>query len=68
MLWLGTPASCKSPLVPRLSGQAATEYVKATAAGTKGIELVQHIVEGNYVATLSVNELACLPHDSEVCA
>ena len=46
----------ESPLVPKLSGQAAMDYVKATAAGTRGIEVVQYIVEGDYVATLSVNE------------
>ncbi len=53
---IGPEFTVESPLVPKLSGQAAMEYVKATAAGTKGIEVVQHIVEGNYVATLSVNE------------
>ena len=32
------------------------EYVKAVAAGTKGIQVLQHIVEGDHVATLSENE------------
>ncbi len=46
----------ESPLTPKLSGEAAMEYVKAVAAGTKGIQVVQHIVEGDHVATLSENE------------
>ncbi len=46
----------ETPLTPKLSGQAAMDYVKATAAGTRSIEVVMHIVEGNYVATLSENE------------
>ncbi len=46
----------ESPLTPKLSGEAAIEYVKAVAAGTKAIQIVQHIVEGDYVATLSENE------------
>ncbi len=46
----------ESPLTPKLSGEAAMEYVKAVAAGTKGIQVLQHIVEGDHVATLSENE------------
>ena len=46
----------ESPLTPKLSGEAALEYVKAVAAGTKGIQVVQHIVEGDHVATLTENE------------
>ena len=46
----------ESPLIPKLSGQAAMDYVKAVAAGTTGIRVVQHIVEGDHVATLSENE------------
>lgn len=46
----------ESPLVPKLSGQAAMDYVKATAAETKSVRVVQHIVEGNHVATLTENE------------
>ncbi len=46
----------ESPLTPKLSGEAAMEYVKAVAAGTKGIQVVQHIVEGNYVGTFTENE------------
>ena len=46
----------ESPLVPKLSGQAAMDYVKVVAASTKGIQVVQHIVEGDQVATLTENE------------
>ncbi len=46
----------ESPLLPKLSGQAAMEYVKAVSASTTGIRVVQHIVEGDYVATLTENE------------
>ena len=46
----------QSPLTAKLSGHAALEYVKAVANGTKHIEIVQHIVEGDLVATLSENE------------
>ena len=46
----------ESPLTPKLSGRAAMEYVKAVAAGTNSIQVVQHIVEGDFVATLSENE------------
>ncbi len=47
----------ESPLTPKLGGAAAMEYVKAVAAGTKGIQIVQHIVEGDHVATLTENEI-----------
>ena len=46
----------ESPLTQKLSGPAAMEYVKAVAAGTTGIQVIQHIVEGDYVATLTENE------------
>ncbi len=46
----------ESPLTPKLSGDAAMDYVKAVAAGTKSIQVVQHIVEGDHVATLTENE------------
>ncbi len=46
----------ESPLITKLSGQAAMAYVKAVAASTTGIRVVQHIVEGDYVATLTENE------------
>lgn len=46
----------ESPLTPKLSGDAAREYVRAVSAGTKAVRIVQHIVEGDYVATLTENE------------
>ena len=46
----------ESPLTPKLSGDAAMQYVKAVAAGTTSIRIVQHIVEGDYVATVSENQ------------
>ena len=46
----------ETPMTPKVSGEAAMQYVKAVAAGTKAIQIVQHIVEGDYVATLSENE------------
>jgi hypothetical protein len=33
------------------------DYVKATSAGTTRIQVVQHIVEGDHVATMSENEM-----------
>lgn len=45
----------ESPLTPKLGGSAAMEYVKAVAAGTNRIQVVQHIVEDDHVATLSEN-------------
>ncbi len=46
----------ETPMTPKVSGEAAMQYVKAVAAGTKRIQVVQHIVEGDHVATLSENE------------
>jgi hypothetical protein len=46
----------ESPLIPKLSGEAAMEYVKAVAAGVNGIRIFQHIVEGNHVATFLEEE------------
>ena len=42
----------ESPLTSKLSGQAALEYLKVVAAGVKAIQIRQHIVEGDHVATL----------------
>ena len=42
----------QSPLIPKVSGRAAMEYLKAVAAGVKAIRVRQHIVEGDWVATL----------------
>lgn len=44
--------SVQSPLIPKVSGQAAMEYVKAVSAAVKAIHVRQHIVEGDWVATL----------------
>jgi hypothetical protein len=44
--------AAESPMSPRLSGQAAVEYLRGVAAGIKGIQIKQHIVEGDQVATL----------------
>ncbi|MBI3768518.1 MAG: hypothetical protein HY271_08480 [Deltaproteobacteria bacterium] len=46
----------ESPLIPKLSGQAAMEYLKAVAAGVNGIQIFQHIVEGDHVATFLEEE------------
>jgi hypothetical protein len=43
----------ESPLIPERRGRAAAlEYLKGVAAALKGIRVVQHIVEGDHVATL----------------
>ena len=42
----------ESPLTRPLRGQPALEYLKAVAAGVKTIVTRQHIVEGDFVATL----------------
>jgi hypothetical protein len=46
----------QSPLTPRVSGRAAMDYVRAVAANTHAIRVVQHIVEGDEVASLTENE------------
>lgn len=43
--------TAESPMTQKLSGQAAVEYLRAVAAGVKGIQIKQHIVEGDHVAT-----------------
>jgi hypothetical protein len=43
--------TAQSPMTPRLSGQAAVEYLRTVAAGMKRIQVRQHIVEGDHVAT-----------------
>ncbi len=53
---IGPDLTVESPLVPKLSGEAAMDYVKAVGANMKGIQVVQHIVEGDHVATLTENE------------
>lgn len=42
----------QSPLIPKLGGQAAMEYLKSVSAGARAIQVKQHIVEGDWVATL----------------
>jgi hypothetical protein len=42
----------QSPLTPKLSGRAALEYLKRVGAGVTAIHVRQHIVEGDWVATL----------------
>lgn len=46
----------ESPLMPKVSGQAARKYVKAVAAAVKSIQVRQHIVEGEHVATFLEEE------------
>jgi len=46
----------QSPLTQKLSGEPALAYVEAVAAGTSRVRIVQHIVEGEHVATLSEND------------
>jgi hypothetical protein len=46
----------ESPMIPKVSGRAAMEYMKAVAAGVKGIRVMQHIVEGEHVATFLEEE------------
>lgn len=43
--------TAQSPLTPKLSGPAAVEYLRTVAAGVKDIQIKQHIVEGDHVAT-----------------
>lgn len=44
--------TAESPLTPKLSGQAAVDYLRIVARGIKAIRIEQHIVEGHHVATL----------------
>jgi hypothetical protein len=49
----------QSPLIPELRGEeAARGYLKAVAAAVKGIRVIQHIVEGDHVATLFEEDTA----------
>ncbi|HVN87736.1 MAG TPA: hypothetical protein VMW17_23105 [Candidatus Binatia bacterium] len=43
-------------MIPKLAGKAAMEYVKAVAAAVRRIHIIQHIVEGDHVATLLEEE------------
>ena len=42
----------QTPLSPELSGAAAVEYLKRVAQALNGINIIQHIVEGDHIATL----------------
>jgi hypothetical protein len=47
----------QSPLIPERSGEAAArQYLQAVAAAVQGIRVIQHIVEGDQVATLFEEE------------
>ncbi len=42
----------ESPLTPKLSGEKAINFLKGLFPIIKGVEIKQHIVEGDYVATI----------------
>ena len=44
--------TAQSPLTPKLTGQAALEYLRVVARAVNAIRIEQHIVEGDHVATL----------------
>ena len=46
----------ESPLTPKRRGPAAIEYLRGVAAGMRAIRIEQHIVEGDWVATLFVED------------
>ena len=37
----------QSPLIPKLRGQAAMEYLQGVSAGVTAIRVKQHVVEGD---------------------
>jgi hypothetical protein len=45
-----------SPLTPKLSGQAAIDYLARVSGSVTAIHIKQHIVEGDWVATLLEEE------------
>jgi len=49
---LAAEFTAQSPLTPQVSGQAALDYLKGVAESVKAIHIKQHIVEGDWVATL----------------
>ena len=51
----------QSPLIPKLGGKPAMDYIGIVAASTTSVRVVQHIVEGDYVVTSSENETASGP-------
>jgi len=48
----------ESPLVPRVSGASAMKYLKRLADAVRAIHVKQHIVEGDWVATVFDEETA----------
>ena len=44
----------KSPLTPEIRGQAAIDFLSGLFPIIRGTEVVQHIVEGEYVATIFI--------------
>ncbi len=44
----------ESPLTPKIQGQAAIDFLSGLFPLMRGSEIVQHIVEGEYVASLFV--------------
>jgi hypothetical protein len=50
--------TAQSPLTPRLTGQAALDYLRVVARAVSAIRIEQHIVEGHQVATLFEEDTA----------
>ncbi len=46
--------SYESPLTPRLQGQEAIDFLSGLFPLMRGSEILQHIVEGEYVASLFI--------------
>lgn len=46
--------SYESPLTPRIQGREATDFLSGLFPIMRGTDIVQHIVEGEYVATVFV--------------
>ena len=44
----------ESPLTPRIEGQAVVDFLSGLFPLMRGAEIVQHIVEGEYVASLFI--------------
>ncbi len=42
----------ESPLTPKLSGEKAINFLKGLFPIIKGVEIKQHVVEGDHVATI----------------
>ncbi len=50
--------TAQSPLTPKLTGQAALDYLRVVARAVNSIRIEQHIVEGDQVATLFEEDTA----------